>query len=68
MTKWLTVQEAAVYLKVSKSKLYQLARDKEIPHGKVGVQWRFDQKELDRWVRRHHLKAPRAPRKTGGKR
>lgn len=49
--KWLTLDELASYLKVSKSALYKMVQEGRIPGGKVGRVWRFDQIEIDRWVK-----------------
>jgi PTS system nitrogen regulatory IIA component len=49
--KWLTLNELASYLKVSKSALYKMVQEGRIPGGKVGRVWRFDQTEIDRWVK-----------------
>ena len=49
--KWLTLEELASYLKVSKSALYKMVQEGRIPGGKVGRVWRFDRTEIDRWVR-----------------
>jgi PTS system nitrogen regulatory IIA component len=49
--KWLTLDELAAYLKVSKSALYKMVQEGRIPGGKVGRVWRFDRAEIDRWVK-----------------
>lgn len=49
--KWLTLDELASYLKVSKSALYKMVQEGRIPGGKVGRVWRFDRAEIDRWVK-----------------
>ena len=49
--KWLTINELSVYLKLSRSRLYQLAQDGQIPASKIGSLWRFDREEIDDWVR-----------------
>jgi excisionase family DNA binding protein len=51
MTNWLTLEEAAQYLKMGKSTLYDLARKENIPAHKMGREWRFDAEELDRWLK-----------------
>jgi len=47
-TKWLTVIEAAQYLKMGRSTVYKLAQEGKLLTRKVGRQWRFDAKELDK--------------------
>lgn len=51
MTNWLTLEEAAKYLKMGKSTLYDLARKGNIPAHKMGREWRFDAEELDEWLK-----------------
>lgn len=51
MTNWLTLEEAAQYLKMGKSTLYDLARKGGVPAHKMGREWRFDAEELDAWIR-----------------
>ena len=52
MISWLTLEEAAQYLKMGKSTLYDLARKEKIPAHKMGREWRFDAEELDRWLKK----------------
>lgn len=51
MTNWLTLEEAAQYLKMGKSTLYDLARKGGVPAHKMGREWRFDAEELDAWLK-----------------
>jgi len=51
MTNWLTLEETAQYLKIGKSTLYELARNGKVPAHKMGRVWRFDPKELDKWLK-----------------
>ncbi|MHB9036886.1 MAG: acetate--CoA ligase [Armatimonadota bacterium] len=46
----LTIDEAADYLKVSKSTLYKLLQSDRIPAKKLGRRWRFSRKDLDLWL------------------
>ncbi len=48
---WLTLDELASYLKISRSKIYQMSQDAEIPASKIGKQWRFNQEEIDTWMK-----------------
>ena len=50
--KWLTLDELAEYLKLSRTKLYRMAQKGEIPASKVGSQWRFDREEIDAWMKK----------------
>jgi excisionase family DNA binding protein len=49
--KWLTVEELAAYLKMSRTKLYAMTQKGEIPASKIGNQWRFDRDEIDEWMK-----------------
>ena len=44
----LTIEELAIYLKISKSSLYKIVREGKIPSQKVGRHWRFRKKAIDR--------------------
>lgn len=46
----LTVLEAAVYLHVSRAKIYLLTCRRQIPHHKLGRHVRFRRAELDAWI------------------
>lgn len=47
----MSVVEAAAYLGVSPFSLRKLAREKRIPAGKIGRQWRFSKEDLDGFLR-----------------
>ncbi len=49
--KWLTIDELAEYLKMGRTKLYTMAQQGKVPGNKIGNQWRFDRKEIDRWIK-----------------
>jgi excisionase family DNA binding protein len=51
--KWLTVEELASYLKMSRTKLYTMTQKGEIPASKIGNQWRFDRVKIDDWMDEH---------------
>ena len=51
--KWLTIEELATYLKLSRTKLYGMAQRSEIPASKIVNQWRFDREEIDLWMKSH---------------
>ncbi len=53
MTEFMTPDEAASYLRVTKKTIYRLARLDKIPATKVGQQWRFRKAEIDEWLRRN---------------
>ena len=45
----LTIDELAIYLKISKSTLYKLAQAGKLPGQKIGKHWRFKKDVIDRW-------------------
>jgi PTS system nitrogen regulatory IIA component len=51
--KWLTIDEPASYIKMSRTKLYGMAQSGEVPASKIGTQWRCDREEIDRWIKAH---------------
>lgn len=46
----MTLEEVAEYLRLSRSKLYDLAQSGGIPCSKVAGRWRFFQPEIDAWM------------------
>ena len=46
----LTMDDLAVYLKVSKSTLYKLVQEGTVPGHKVGKHWRFCRSTIDQWL------------------
>lgn len=50
-TRWLTVEQIAEHLQVSKETIYRWLDRKLIPAHKIGRQWRFQSFEVDEWIR-----------------
>jgi len=50
---WMTLEEVAQYLKVSKDSIYRLAQKGEIPASKIGNLWRFKREDIDEWMKRN---------------
>lgn len=50
--KWLTIEQIADYLQVSREKIYKLCQRGKMPASKLGGQWRFDRKEIDLWLKK----------------
>jgi excisionase family DNA binding protein len=46
----LTVREVAEYLRVSRAKVYRLAREGSLPVLRIGKAWRFRKDLLDEWL------------------
>ena len=51
---WLSVEEIAKHLNISKETVYRWLERGKIPAHKVGKLWRFQASEIDEWVRRGH--------------
>lgn len=49
--RWLSVEEIASYLGVSKESIYRWVESKKMPAHKVGRQWKFKVIEVDEWVK-----------------
>jgi excisionase family DNA binding protein len=49
--RWLSVEEIAVYLGVSRDTIYSWVGKTDIPAHKVGRLWKFKTAEVDQWVR-----------------
>jgi len=52
--KILTVPEVAIYLRISKSKIYYLVQRKEIPHVRIGRNVRIKESDLAKWLEKHN--------------
>ena len=48
--RWLSVEEIAKHLGVSKETIYRWVEKQKIPSHKVGRQWKFKITEIDQWV------------------
>ena len=53
----LTLPEAAAYLGLSKLTLYEWVSMRKIEYVKVGRLVKFDQRQLERWIEKHTIKA-----------
>ena len=49
--RWLSVEEIAEHLGVSKDTIYKWLEKDKIPAHKVGRLWKFQIAEIDEWVR-----------------
>ena len=49
--RWLSVQEVAAHLGVSRETIYAWIKGKAMPAHRVGRHWKFKKEEVDRWVR-----------------
>ena len=48
---WLSAEEIAVHLGVTKDTVYAWIADRGMPAHKVGRLWKFQRDEVDEWVR-----------------
>ena len=60
--RWLSVEEIAQYLGVSRDTIYSWVDTTDIPAHKVGRLWKFRKEEVDEWV-----KSGKAGRRRRGK-
>ncbi|RMH30839.1 MAG: DNA-binding protein [Nitrospirae bacterium] len=49
----LTLDELAIYLRISKSTLYKCVREGKVPCQKIGRHWRFRKAAIDQWLAGH---------------
>lgn len=49
--RWLSVQEIAQYLGISKETVYRWLESKKIPAHKIGKQWKFQVSEINSWIK-----------------
>lgn len=49
--RWLSVQEVAAHLGVSRETVYAWIKNKAMPAHRVGRHWKFKKDEVDQWVR-----------------
>ena len=50
MEKLLTLYEVAAYLRLNRFTVYHMVERGEMPSIKVANQWRFKEKDLDKWL------------------
>lgn len=49
--RWLSVEDIAQYLGISKDTVYTWINKKNMPAHKIGRLWKFKRDEVDAWVR-----------------
>ena len=47
----MSIKELSEYVGLSKSKIYQLIRNKKIPASKIGRQYKFSKEVVDAWLK-----------------
>lgn len=45
--RWMTLQDVAEYLQLSRDLIYRLAQKGKIPASKIGGRWRFKREKID---------------------
>lgn len=48
---WLSAEEIAAHLGITKDTVYDWIADKKMPAHRVGRLWKFQTSEIDKWVR-----------------
>ena len=51
------IEELANYLRLKRQTIYNWLHESKISGIKVGGVWRFDKKEIDRWLKANHRSA-----------
>jgi len=49
--RWLSVEQVAEYLSISKESVYRWLEKGSVPAHRVGKLWRFQSDEIDEWVK-----------------
>jgi excisionase family DNA binding protein len=57
-TEIMTLDDVARFLHVHASTVYRLLKNRAIPAFKVGSDWRFSQKSIERWVKDREAERP----------
>lgn len=65
--RWLTVAEAAEYLRCSTGRVYQLVSARRIPFQKDGSRTLFRRSGLDAWIEQGGARCPCGQHPTGGR-
>ena len=50
MNEIMTIKEVAKYLKITEKTIYRLLIDDRFPGFKIGGSWRFEMKQIQKWI------------------
>ncbi len=64
-TPWVSADDIAIHLGVTKDTVYSWIADKAMPAHKVGRLWKFQTSEVDEWVRGGGAAATEEPSPPG---
>jgi len=59
MTRLIDIDELAKYLKLQKQTIYNWLHQRKISGIKIGGVWRFDKKDVDKWLKSQFRKVDR---------
>lgn len=62
--RWLSVDEIAKHLGVSKDTVYRWIDSQSMPAHKIGKLWKFTKSEVDSWVRKKYLETDQESKQT----
>jgi excisionase family DNA binding protein len=65
--KWISVEEIAKHLGVSKESIYRWLEKGKIPSHRVGKLWKFQISEVDAWVKNGGAQEPANKQSENGK-
>ena len=51
----MSIEELADYLGLKKQTIYNWLHNKKISGMKIGKVWRFDKREIDKWLKKHKV-------------
>jgi excisionase family DNA binding protein len=57
----MSTKELSQYIGFSKSKIYQLIRQRKIPASKIGRQYKFSKEMIDAWLKEKIITLPKEP-------
>jgi excisionase family DNA binding protein len=49
--RWLSVDEISTHLGIKRDTVYKWISERQMPGHKIGRLWKFNQQEVDEWVR-----------------